>query len=122
MFEHLYEIDGLQFGGESEVITNELWICISFAIRAEDDNDKGVNYYVLFVLRPRFWVQLLFICLWGDKFRTSDYTIKYMYYQKFGRNEIGNYIWLIRSQPTYIHADSVRATNFPMVIQNHHVS
>jgi hypothetical protein len=80
-----------------------------------------VHYYLLAVLRPRFCVDVSFIYAWGNEFRVGDYAIEGMYYQKFGRNTFHNYVCLIGSQPAYIHADSVKATDFPMVIQSHRV-
>ena len=97
MLEHLHAFDDIQFEGDSEVITTELWIGTNFVIHGEDDNDNGVNYYVLFVSRPKFRVHLPFICPWDNEFRTGDYAIKDMYYQIFGRNKTPNYVWLARS-------------------------
>jgi hypothetical protein len=110
-----------QFGGEFEVITNHLQIGTNFVVRVEDENEEGVHYYLLAMLRPRFRVDVPFICAWGNEFRVGDYAIEGMYYQKFGRNTFHNYVCLIGSQPAYIHADSVKATDFPMVIQSHRV-
>jgi hypothetical protein len=98
MIEHLQEVDDLQFGGESEVITNHLQIGTNFAMRAEDENDEGMQYYLLAVLRPRFCVDVTFICAWGNVFRAGDYAIEGMYYQKFGRKTSYNYVCLIGSQ------------------------
>lgn len=56
MIEHMCDMDDLQFGGDLEFITNDLRIRSNFAVRAEEDNDKGIEYYILFVLHPRFQV------------------------------------------------------------------
>jgi hypothetical protein len=105
MIEHLQEVDDSQYGGDSDVITSEFCIGTNFAVCAENNNDEGVDYYVLSVLRPRFRVQQPFICPWGNEFRIGDYAIKGMYYQKFGRNRTRNYVWLIGSQPAHIHSE-----------------
>ena len=122
MIEHLREVDDSQFGGESEVITNHLQIGTNFAVHAEDENDKGVQYYLLAVLKLRFRVDVSFIYARGNEFRARLYAIEGIYYQKFGRNTSHNYVCLTGSQPTYIHVDLVKETNFPMVIQSHCVS
>jgi hypothetical protein len=70
---------------------------MNFAVLTEDDNNEGVNYYVLSILRPRFRVVLPFMCPWGNEFKSGDYAIEGMYYQKFGRNKTRNYVWLIGS-------------------------
>jgi hypothetical protein len=57
MIEHLCDMDDSQFGGDSEFITNDLRIGSNFAVHAEEDNDKGMEYYILIVLHPRFQVQ-----------------------------------------------------------------
>ena len=44
-----------------------------------------------------------------------------MYYQKFGRNNSHNYVWLTWSQLAYIHAYYVMARDFLMMIQDHRV-
>jgi hypothetical protein len=67
-------------------------------------------------------VEVPFTCAWGNEFLVGKYAIEGMYYQNFGRNNSYNYVWLIGSQPAYIHADSVKATDFSMIIQNHRVS
>ena len=80
MIEHLQEVDDLQFGGESEVITNHFQIGTNFAMRVEDKNDKGVQYYLLVVLRSRFRVDVLFICAWSNELKVGDYVIEDIYY------------------------------------------
>ena len=122
IIEQLQEADDSQFGGDSEAITDDLHIGTNFAVRAEDENDEGVLYYLLSVVRPRFRVEVPFTCVWGNEFVAGEYAIEGMYYQKFGRNNSHNYVWLTGSQPAYIHAESVKATDFPMIIQNHRVS
>jgi hypothetical protein len=121
MIEHLHEVDDSQFGGEFEVITNHLQIGTSFAVCAENENEEGVHYYLLAVLRPRFCVDVSFIYAWGNEFRVGDYAIEGMYYQKFGRKTSYNYVCLTGSQPAYIQADLEKATDSPMVIQSHRV-
>jgi hypothetical protein len=77
-------VDNSQFGGDSKVITNHLQIGTNFAISAKDKNEKGVHYYLLAILRPRFHVDIPFIGAWGNKFRGGNYAIEYMHYQKSG--------------------------------------
>jgi hypothetical protein len=119
MIEHLCDMDDSQFGGDSEFITNDLRIGSNFAVHAEEDNDKGMEYYILFLLHPRFQVQWAFICARRNKFSVGDFPIEGMHYQKFGRNNSHNYVWLTWSQSAYIHAYFVMARDFLMMIQDH---
>ena len=121
MIEHLQEANKSQFGGDSKAITSHLQIGTNFAICVEDNNNEGVHYYLLSVLRPRFQVEVPFNCAWANEFVVGDYAIEGMYYQKFGRNNSHNYVQLIGSQLAYIHANLIKATDFPMVIQGHQV-
>ena len=97
MIQHFEEVNDSQFGGDFEVITAYLRIGTNFAVQVENDNKEGLQYYLLLVSRPRFRVEVVFTCVWGNEFRVGDYAVEGMYYQKFGRNNSHNYVWLTGS-------------------------
>jgi hypothetical protein len=63
IIDRLEEDDDSQFGGDHNVLADELHIGDNFAMLADERNDKGVPYYVLQCQRPTFVVTARFDCV-----------------------------------------------------------
>jgi hypothetical protein len=120
MMQSLEEEDNLQFGGDPDILTEELQIGQNFAVLAEEGNDEEVQYYILQCQRAKFVVREDFDCVWGNKFEVGDHAIEGIYYQRCGRG-LHNYVYLTGSHPAYIHSHLVKAKNFSILPHDHRV-
>jgi hypothetical protein len=93
----------------------------NFAVPATPDNDEGVLFYILQCLEPKRVVKENFECPWGGRFEVGDHVISTTYYQKWGRRELQNYVFLRTSQPAHVDASIVLACKFQMIPRQHRV-
>lgn len=64
-----------EYGGVGEELGNLLQVGENFAVPAPDENDEGVEFYILQCQKPKFLVEVAFVCPWGGDFRRGDYAI-----------------------------------------------
>lgn len=93
----------------------------NFAVPAADNNDEGVSFYILQCQRPKHTVQHDFDCVWGGHFQAGDSVISGTYYQKWGRRDANNYVYLRNSREAFVDSSSVLACKFHMIPRNHRV-
>jgi hypothetical protein len=79
MDEHDNE-DDWEFGGDGEAVGDMLNIGDNFAMPAEEDNDKGVDFYILQCQCPKFVVREAFECIRGGKFEVGNSVVASIYY------------------------------------------
>lgn len=107
-----------QLGG----CANSLAICSklgdNFVVNALEDNDGGVDFYVVLCIQQTHIPQTDLKCHWGSQFHASDVVI---YYWKWGTRE-SNYVILQRSHAIYLDVSHVWGTLFFMFPSNHRLS
>ena len=102
-----------EFGGEGGSIGDMLNIGDNFAVPAEEDNDEGVEFYILQCQRSRFVVKEAFECVWGGSFEVGNCVVAGTYYQRWGRTD-KTYVYLNESRVAHVNADAVIASKFLM--------
>jgi hypothetical protein len=112
MDEHENE-DDWEFGGEGGSVGDMLNIGDNFVVPAEEDNNEGVEFYILQCQRPKFFVKEPFECIWGGRFEVGNCVVATTYYQRWGRTD-RTYVYLNESRVAYVNADLVIACKFLM--------
>jgi hypothetical protein len=110
MNEHEKE-DDWEFGGEGGSKGDMLNIGDNFAISTEEDNNEGVEFYVLQCQRLKFFVKEPFECVWRGSFEVGNCVVAGTYYQRWGRTDM-TYVFLNESRVFYVNADLVIACKF----------
>ena len=87
----------------------------NFAVPAAPDNDEGISFYILQCQTPKEMLTEDLTCAWGGHFKVGDYVISGTYYQKWGRSDLHNYVYLANSQVAHIDANIVLACKFGML-------
>lgn len=93
----------------------------NFAVAATEDNDEDVPFYILQCQTPKQVVGDNFDCVWGGHFQTGDTVLSGTYYQKWGRRDSNNFVYLRNSEPAFVHCSAVLACKFQMVPRQHRV-
>ena len=75
------------YDGILEEVGNLVEIGDNFMIRAEEDNEDGVEYYILQCVAKKFVLQESMTCPWRGVFRARDPVIRAKYFKKYGRGE-----------------------------------
>lgn len=109
-----------EYGGISEELGDLLQVGENFAVPAPDENDEGVEFYILQCQKPKFLVEVAFVCPWGGDFKRGDYAIAGTYYKKHGRSS-DTYVFLDTAAVAHVDAHLVRACKFPMRLAAHSV-
>ena len=92
----------------------------NFVVPAEEDNDEGVDFYILQCQRHREVVTEKFTCAWGGEFDMGQHVIVGQYYQKWGTGT-KNYVYRGRSAMAHVDASLVVHCKFHMVPAMHRV-
>jgi hypothetical protein len=67
-------------------------------------------------------VEASFDCDWGGgHFEVGEYIISGTYYQKWGRQDQQNYVYLATSRPAHVDASIVLACKFQMLPRQHRI-
>jgi hypothetical protein len=85
----------------------------NFAVPAKEDNNEGVEFYILQCQRPKFFVKEPFECVWGGRFEVENYVVATTYYQRWGRTD-KTYVYLNESRVSYVNTNLVIACKFLM--------
>lgn len=93
----------------------------NFAVPPEEGNDEGVSFYVLQCQQAKHIVEVDFQCIWGGQFQAGDSVISGKYYQKWGRQDSNNYVFLRNSREAFFDANSVLACKFQMIPRQYRV-
>ena len=101
------------FGSNNKNLTCYLRLGENFAIKAEDNNDEGIELYLLVCWSQLYVVRKPFNYPWREKFTHQQLAC---YYQKCGKR-LQNYVYKSKFQITYWHVEDIRAVNFPMIPQ-----
>jgi hypothetical protein len=117
MIDRLEEEDDLQFGGDHNLLTEELHIEDNYAMFSKEGNDEGFPYYMLQCRRHKFVIREGFDHVWGNSFSFGDSAVEGIYYQRWWKDEC-NYILLSNFHPAYSNLHSIKANYFPMVSNN----
>jgi hypothetical protein len=112
MDEHDNEEDW-EFGGNGGLVGDMLNIVDNFVVSTKEDNDEGVEFYILQCQRPRFFVKEAFECVWEGSFEVGNCVVAGTYYQRWGRSD-RTYVYLNEFRVAYINADAVIACKFLM--------
>jgi hypothetical protein len=103
-----------QLHGDGTEMADVLLVGDKFAIPAEPNNAKDVQFYVLECQRRKFLVCSAFKCKWGCEFEVREYAVAGRYFQKWDRVE-KLYVFLVRSCIAYIPVDLVCHIKFAML-------
>ena len=93
----------------------------NFAVPAAPDNDEGVSFYILQCQTPKRILTEDLQCSWGGQFKAGDSVISGTYYQKWGRTNLQNFVYLSNSQVAHVDATIVLACKFQMLPRQHRV-
>jgi hypothetical protein len=92
----------------------------NFMIPVEEDNEDGVDFYILQCTRSKFMLKESLHCPWGGIFAPGDEVIKAKYFKKHGRGD-KTYVFCDKAVKAHVDAHLVRACKFPMVLASHRV-
>jgi hypothetical protein len=73
-----------KYGGVGEELGDLLQVGENFVVPAPDENDEGVEFYILQCQKPKFRVEIAFVCPWDSDLKRGDYAIAGTYYKKQG--------------------------------------
>jgi hypothetical protein len=121
--EHVDEMDdeaNWMHDGASEEIGDFVKLGDNFMIPAEEENEDGVDFYILQCQGPKFVLQEPLICPWGGNYSAGDEVIRAKYYKKFGCGE-KTYVLCNKAVDAHVDAHLVRACKFPMTLASHRV-
>ena len=90
----------------------------NFMIPAEEENEDGVDYYILQCTRSKFELQEPLQCPWGGVFAVGDEVLRAKYFKKHGRGD-KTYVFCDRAVDAHVDAHLARACKFPMVLAAH---
>ena len=93
----------------------------NFVVPAAPGNDEGVSFYILQCQGPKRVLQENFQCTWGGQFQAGDSILPAIYYEKWGRRDLQNYVYLANSEVAHVDATSVLACKFQMTPRDHRV-
>ena len=113
--------DSWQYEYDANNMANLVQQGDNFAVAAADDNNKGVSFYILQCQISKHVVEEDFDCIWGSHFQAGDFVICGTYYQKWGRADANNYVYLRNSRPAYVDCSAVLACKFQMTRRQHRV-
>lgn len=112
MNEHEKE-DDWEFGGEGGSMDDMLNIGDNLAVPTEEDNNEGIEFYVLQCQHPNFFIKEPFECIWRGSFEVGTCIVAGTYYQRWGRTD-RTYVYLNESRVFYVNADLIIACKFLM--------
>lgn len=92
----------------------------NFMIPAEDDNEDGVEFYILQCTKRKFELQEHLNCPWGGVFSAGDEVIRAKYFKKFGRGD-KTFVFCDKAVDAHVDSHLVRACKFPMILAAHRV-
>lgn len=108
------------FGTNGENLASCLDLGENFATAAEEDNEEGVDFYLLVCCSKPYVVREAFTCPWGEQFLPGQLAVRARYFQKWGTGS-HNYVYRAKSQYAHCHVGDIRAVKFPMIPQTHRV-
>lgn len=94
------------YDGISEDIGDLVEIGDNFMIPTEEDNEDGVEYYILECVAKKFVLQESMTSPWGGIFRVGDAVIRAKYFKKYGRGE-KTYVLCDKALDTHVEAHLV---------------
>lgn len=121
--EHVAEVDDEDnwvHDGVSTELGDFVEVGDNFMIPAEEDNEDGVEFYILQCTRRKFELQEPLNCPWGGVFSVGDEIIRGKYFKKYGRGD-KTYIFCDKAVEAHVDTNLVRACKFPMVLASHMV-
>jgi hypothetical protein len=118
--EEMDEVENWLHDGVSVEIGDMVQVGDNFMIPAKEDNEDGVQFYVLQCQRTKFVLEETFTCPWGGIFKAGDVVIREKYYKKFGRGD-KTYVFCDKAIDAHVDAHLVRACKFPMTLAAHRV-
>jgi hypothetical protein len=92
----------------------------NFMIPTEEDNEDGVDFYIIQCTRSKFMLEEPLHCPWSSIFAPRDEVIKVTYFKKHGRGD-KTYLFCDKAVEAHVDAHLVRACKFPMVLASHRV-
>ena len=113
--------DNWEYEYDGDCMADLVQVGDNFAVATSENNDEGVSFYILHCQTPKHIEQEDFDCIWGGHFQVGDAVICVMYYQKWGRRDSNNYVYLRHSRPAYVDCTSVLACKFQMVPRQHRI-
>jgi len=75
------EVENWLYDGVSVEIGDMVQVGDNFMIPTKEDNEDGVQYYVLQCQRTKFVLEDHFTCPWGAIFKVEDVVIRGKYYK-----------------------------------------
>jgi hypothetical protein len=85
----------------------------NFMIHVEEENEDGVDFYILQCTRSKFELQEPLHCPWSGIFALGDEVIKAKYFKKHRRGD-KTYVFCNKAVDVHVDAHLVRACKFPM--------
>ena len=108
------------YDGISQEVDDLVDISDNFMIPAEEDNEDGVEFYILQCQAKKFVLAKPMTCPWRGIFRAGDVVIRAKYYKNYGRGE-KTYVLCDKAVDVHVDAHLVRACKFPMVLASYRV-
>jgi hypothetical protein len=90
----------------------------NFMVPTAEENDDGVEYYILQCRRSKFVLDEALTYPWGSNFNVGDEVIRGKYFKKYGCCD-KSYVFCDKAVDAYVDAHLVLACKFPMVLATH---
>ncbi len=114
------EPGAMEHEGDGEDLIALVCVGENFAVPAQENNNEGVEFYILQCQQATHIVAQRFTCPWGGEFDVGDHVIVGIYYQKWGCGDNG-YVFLGNSQLAFVYTHLVIAWKFAMLLAHHRV-
>lgn len=118
--EDMDEAENMLHDGVSIEIGDLVEVGDNFMIPAEEENEDGVQFYILQCQKTKFVLQEPLSCPWGGTFNVGDAVIRGKYYKKYGHGD-KTYVFCDKAVDAHVDAHLVRACKFPMILASHRV-
>jgi hypothetical protein len=92
----------------------------NFMVPTVEENDNGVEYYILQCRRSKFVLDEALTYLWRGNFNVGDEEIRGKYFKTYGRGD-KSYVFYDEAVDAHIDAHLKWACKFPMVLATHQV-
>lgn len=109
-----------QYGANSDYLASCLALGDNFAMNAQEENAKGVDFYFLICTKTMYTMEKPYKCARVQQFSANGTIVTSRYYQKWGQSK-HSYVILKKSQVDVLDICNVRTIKFPLVPTSHRV-
>lgn len=107
--------DGAMFEGGEDMLSQLILEGDNYAVNVDDQNDEGVDFYILKCVKPRYLTEKSLTDAWGNKLSRGTYVITGYYYEQ-SKDNPQHYTFLDNKGLSHMYSHLVRAIKFDMLL------